>query len=465
MDSFKTGEFIKNLRIEKGLTQKELAQALNCTDKAISRWETGKGFPDIVFLAPLAKILGVTVNELLAGEKLSKEELALKSDEVILNTMQEAEINRKKLETIIFLVLFTLPIVALHLVVIFNASIELLICATILSMACCVVAGFLKIKIKFALPLIIVVSFLPLFIIREGIEYFYSFFLLGSLTLFVGFVIICITTALKEVTIRLYKKWKKEDKIIKVLSAVTLAISIVLGAVWLGFHENYTEEIPVVELTNNDETHIDELEYNGTTYYSFNNYVSQNYDKYLERGEVLPRGFPDPILPYNFDDTVDMSVCIEFLPKLAEHQKYYIPKDAYFIYANDSIIKPKIIYVYEDNSYWDWYISEDYDFSMPTTDTHDVVDIRVYEDYHITPKTITDEEKINEILTAKDNREDISKYVTTEEYGKWNWISIRYEDSPYVEVIGSLNDEGIFEYEKTWQEWYEENPYHFYVGK
>ena len=57
MDSFKTGEFIKSLRIEKGLTQKELAEALNCTDKAISRWETGKGFPDIVFLAPLANAL------------------------------------------------------------------------------------------------------------------------------------------------------------------------------------------------------------------------------------------------------------------------------------------------------------------------------------------------------------------------------------------------------------------------
>ena len=68
----------------------------NCTDKAISRWETGKGFPDIVFLAPLAKTLGVTVNELLAGERLSQEELVTKSDEVIISTMQEAENDKKK---------------------------------------------------------------------------------------------------------------------------------------------------------------------------------------------------------------------------------------------------------------------------------------------------------------------------------------------------------------------------------
>lgn len=466
MDSFKTGEFIKNLRIEKGLTQKELAEALNCTDKAISRWETGKGFPDIVFLAPLAKTLGVTVNELLAGEKLSQEELVQKSDEVILNTMQEAESKRRKLETIIFAVLCALPIVTIHLVVIFNASIELLIFTTLLSMVCCVVAGFLKIKIKFALPLIVVAPLLPLFIIREGIEEIYDFFILGSITLFAGLVLICATTAIKNFIVSVYKKWKKEHGVIKALTAITLVLAVVLGAIWLVYYGTHTEKVYVIEHIDNDETHIDELIYNGTTYYSCNsNFVRQYAGEYLEYGELWPENFPNHMWPYDLDKTVDMSICIEYLPTLEENQKYFIPKDTYFIYANDSITKPTMIYIFEDSSYYEWFISEDFDFTMPTTDTHDVADIVLYEKYGDNSIIITDEEKINEVITAKNERENISQYATVEEYGDWGYIYIRYEDSPFTERIGILHDDGTFEYEESWRENYEDFPYWFYLIK
>lgn len=67
MDAKITGRFIAALRREKGLTQKQLAQMLAVTDKAVSRWETGKGLPDTALLAPLATALDVSVGELLCA--------------------------------------------------------------------------------------------------------------------------------------------------------------------------------------------------------------------------------------------------------------------------------------------------------------------------------------------------------------------------------------------------------------
>lgn len=61
MDNEKIGAFIKELRKEQGLTQKELAEALSITDRAVSKWERGLNAPDIALLEPLAKLLGVSV--------------------------------------------------------------------------------------------------------------------------------------------------------------------------------------------------------------------------------------------------------------------------------------------------------------------------------------------------------------------------------------------------------------------
>lgn len=68
MDNQKIGEYITTLRKNKNLTQKELAESLGVTDKAVSKWERGAGYPDISMLRPLADILGTSVNELLEGE-------------------------------------------------------------------------------------------------------------------------------------------------------------------------------------------------------------------------------------------------------------------------------------------------------------------------------------------------------------------------------------------------------------
>ena len=68
MENHVTGAVIKALREKQNLTQKELAEQIGVSDKTVSKWETGKGLPDITLLEPLAGALGVSVTELLAGE-------------------------------------------------------------------------------------------------------------------------------------------------------------------------------------------------------------------------------------------------------------------------------------------------------------------------------------------------------------------------------------------------------------
>lgn len=68
VDNYITGSVIKNLREKKNLTQEELAEKIFVTGKAVSKWETGQGFPDISLVEPLAKALEISVIELLSGE-------------------------------------------------------------------------------------------------------------------------------------------------------------------------------------------------------------------------------------------------------------------------------------------------------------------------------------------------------------------------------------------------------------
>ncbi len=105
MDVVKIGTFIKAQRTELNMTQKDLAEKIGCTDKAISRWETGKGMPDSSFLVPLADSLGITVNELLTGEKIPEETFTQKSDDNLVEAVQKTETAIKKGKTVkIFLI-------------------------------------------------------------------------------------------------------------------------------------------------------------------------------------------------------------------------------------------------------------------------------------------------------------------------------------------------------------------------
>lgn len=71
MNTYVTGSIIKKLREEKNLTQVQLAQKLSVSDKAVSKWETGRGYPDITLIEPMAQVLGVSVIELLSGETVT----------------------------------------------------------------------------------------------------------------------------------------------------------------------------------------------------------------------------------------------------------------------------------------------------------------------------------------------------------------------------------------------------------
>ena len=76
MDTYITGTAIKHLRETKGLTQADLAAQLGVTSKAISKWETAKGFPDITLIEPISKALNVSVMELMSGDKITNQNVA-----------------------------------------------------------------------------------------------------------------------------------------------------------------------------------------------------------------------------------------------------------------------------------------------------------------------------------------------------------------------------------------------------
>ncbi len=95
MDQEKIGKFIANLRIKKNMTQQELADKLGITDRAISKWENGRGMPDISLMKPLCRELDISINELLSGERIKKEEEEKKFEENVLNTI---DYSKKKIK-------------------------------------------------------------------------------------------------------------------------------------------------------------------------------------------------------------------------------------------------------------------------------------------------------------------------------------------------------------------------------
>ncbi len=97
MDQNKTGKFIAGERKRKALTQKQLAEMLGISDKTISKWERGGGFPEVSLLLPLCRELDITVNELLAGERVAEEDYKKKAEENMMNLVKEAQESRKKI--------------------------------------------------------------------------------------------------------------------------------------------------------------------------------------------------------------------------------------------------------------------------------------------------------------------------------------------------------------------------------
>ena len=105
MNQIEIGRFIAKCRKEKKLTQAQLAEKLNITDRAVSKWETGKSMPDSSIMLELCEILGITVNELLSGEKIDMESFEKKADENLIALKKKDENNMTK--NVILSILFS----------------------------------------------------------------------------------------------------------------------------------------------------------------------------------------------------------------------------------------------------------------------------------------------------------------------------------------------------------------------
>ncbi len=97
MDQQKIGRFIAQMRKEKSLTQRGLADTLCISDKTVSKWENGKGMPEVSLMMPLCEALDITANELLSGERLSQDDYIRKAEENIMTLVKEREESKKKI--------------------------------------------------------------------------------------------------------------------------------------------------------------------------------------------------------------------------------------------------------------------------------------------------------------------------------------------------------------------------------
>ena len=112
MNQIKIGEFISSQRRKNNLTQAALAEKLGITDRAVSKWERGKGLPDVSLMLDLCEILGITVNELLNGEKISMENNNQKNEQLLLEMANELEKKNKTIWSYMW-VIMTVSITAL----------------------------------------------------------------------------------------------------------------------------------------------------------------------------------------------------------------------------------------------------------------------------------------------------------------------------------------------------------------
>ena len=120
MDQIKIGKFISSCRKEQGMTQAALAEKLGISDRAVSKWETGKSMPDSGIMLELCELLGINVNELLSGERIMTEVYDKRAEENLLEMRRQIEEKNRQLLRTEYLII--IPAVVLGLVLILVAS-------------------------------------------------------------------------------------------------------------------------------------------------------------------------------------------------------------------------------------------------------------------------------------------------------------------------------------------------------
>ena len=124
MNPIKIGQFIASLRKEQNMTQLELARKIGVTDRAISKWENGRGLPDISLIIPLCEALSISVNELLCGERIVTEDITKKSEENIIETLSYSEKRIKNTKRIFYSILASILSVIILLITAFFIDVD-----------------------------------------------------------------------------------------------------------------------------------------------------------------------------------------------------------------------------------------------------------------------------------------------------------------------------------------------------
>lgn len=119
MDLVKIGKYIAGKRKNLGLTQKQLAEKIGMSDKSVSKWERGICLPDVSLYFDLCSILGISINEFLAGEDIVHENIEKKSEENIISVVTDSKHRQKRLKyiicTLLILFIFTTAVIATSL--------------------------------------------------------------------------------------------------------------------------------------------------------------------------------------------------------------------------------------------------------------------------------------------------------------------------------------------------------------
>jgi len=124
MNQTDIGKFIAQCRKEKKLTQAQLAQKLNITDRAVSKWETGKSMPDASIMLELCEILDIKVNELLSGERVKKEDYEAKADENLVAVLKRRDESGRKRMVLAALLFSAVLLVGMAVCVICDVAIS-----------------------------------------------------------------------------------------------------------------------------------------------------------------------------------------------------------------------------------------------------------------------------------------------------------------------------------------------------
>lgn len=130
MDQIRIGKYIAETRRSRNLTQRQLADALSISDKTVSKWECGKGLPEVSLMLPLCDTLHITVNDLLSGETVSPADYQKKAEGNMMNLIKENEENKKQL--MLSIICGVITFIAICALIVIAAYMDLPVLARIL---------------------------------------------------------------------------------------------------------------------------------------------------------------------------------------------------------------------------------------------------------------------------------------------------------------------------------------------